>query len=752
MSEEGRHAEGGVKYEEKEEEEEEVDNTTPGGSTAGEPPEDDREPGSDGQEVGSGGRSASDRESESEASDAEQLQEAQEAEHAEDVQVTEAGADTDLPNDNAKTHKELQETENAGSSTATVKVALVPEGHVMTVAFPIGLSIQELKRHLASELRVPAEVLQLSLDGRVVEEQQSLMELGVRPHSSTRMEMNSTDPSFHPLRPLRLLEQDSMPDVITVQVQTGEGLLKQVVVEMERPRQQKAFLGGYRHRLTGVEYHHAPTQTPAKKRPDRGVEVFSRSTQLAKTQAQQCPVDASTQMTGIGCYVSCMNDKLVTPGKYVTADEYQESRLRAVMCLQSHVRRWLATQRVDQLRRERARRLVWLEMNERRRIEEKEEQLRDRRRRWRNPQTREDFNLMYQALEKWRREEEQQINASLTGTERRAALCSLLDQETKLIAAIGRYRIAFQSNNYDKMIKSFLDKTAAPYQWRAADGRLIQMETPQTIRAKQLRDLYDDISRLTVSQEQRLRALMAVKDTVKEHECQLTQDIIDLIDREVDLMARRFKAENLEGLRRRICTLFLQFIKLPEFNPEVAKVLKVPQSPSQLKNNLLLCHSCHRYLRSTDFDVSATGQKSSRCRHCAQLDNIGRTRDDFSCYKNILRRLRAEELQLNKEAKIPFILQVEDMKYLVDTIWASRSALNKDSDLDNLVFLRWDRLRDWSPWNCILLSKQETSAHLKVEDIHKTYGTPFICQVEYKHSRGRQHFSQIPVIAELLNS
>lgn len=35
----------------------------------------------------------------------------------------------------------------------------------MTVAFAIELSIHELKRHLASELRVPADVLQISLDG-----------------------------------------------------------------------------------------------------------------------------------------------------------------------------------------------------------------------------------------------------------------------------------------------------------------------------------------------------------------------------------------------------------------------------------------------------------------------------------------------------------------------------------------------------------------------------------------------------------
>lgn len=61
----------------------------------------------------------------------------------------------------------------------------------------------------------------------------------------------------------------------------------------------------------------------------------------------------------------------------------------------------------------------------------------------------------------------------------------------------------------------------------------------------------------------------------QEHECKLTQEILELIDREADLMSREVKECNLEGLRKRICTLFLQYIKTPKFNPEVAKILKV---------------------------------------------------------------------------------------------------------------------------------------------------------------------------------
>uniref|UniRef100_A0A671UH66 IQ motif and ubiquitin domain containing n=1 Tax=Sparus aurata TaxID=8175 RepID=A0A671UH66_SPAAU len=690
----------------------------PGASTEEQPPEDDGEPGGGGEEEQEeqedrsstvlGGTDVLETAEEAETraelqDDIEPLGQPQKTEagnSTEDVLETAEEAETqaDLPDD-AESLTEPQRKENVGNSTATVKVVLVPEGHVMTVAFAIGLSIQELKRHLAAELRVPADVLQISVDGRAVEEQQSLMELGVRPHGSTRMEMSSTDPNAHPLRPLRPPEHDNMPDVITVRVQADEGVFQEVV----------------------VEFHHATSQTPRKSCPEKALEVFSRDTQTVevKSQTQQCPVDASTQMTGIGCYVSCLNDKLVAPGNYTTADEHHDRRLRAVIRLQALTRRWLAQQEVDRVRRERDRRLAWLEMQERRRREEKEEQLRDRRQRWMNPQRREDFNLLYHALEKWRCDEEQRINSSLRGAERKAALCSLLEQEAQLIADIGRHQITVQHNNYDKTVRNFLDKSAAPHQWRAANGQLIEMDSLHIIRARELRDLYSSMATPTESRQQRLQVLMTLKHTVKEHACALTRDIVDLIDREVDLMTRGVKAARLEGLRKRISTLFLQYIKIPAFNPEVAKLLKVPQNPSQLMKDMFLCRSCQRYLRSANFTPSASNVLSSQCTDCTVLNNIAKSRNDYSCYQHILKRLRADELQLDKGAKIPFLLQVEDVQYLLEVIWASRSVLNGSSDLYNLVFVRWDRRRDWSPWNCLLLSNEETSAHMELEDVSK---------------------------------
>lgn len=61
-------------------------------------------------------------------------------------------------------------------------------------------------------------------------------------------------------------------------------------------------------------------------------------------------------------------------------------------------------------------------------------------------------------VSEWWNEEEQRINATLQGAERRAALCALLEQETQHIATIGLHRSAAVSNNWDKNIRKFLDK------------------------------------------------------------------------------------------------------------------------------------------------------------------------------------------------------------------------------------------------------------------------------------------------------
>lgn len=111
-----------------------------------------------------------------------------------------------------------------------------------------------------------------------------------------------------------------------------EGIFKDVVVEIERATRKKPYLGGYKHKKTSIEYHNASAQTVKKTPPPSNIPKHCRDTQTVEQRhrVQQTFNDTSTQMTKIGVYVSNMPDKLMTPGKYTTADEFHFSILRKV--------------------------------------------------------------------------------------------------------------------------------------------------------------------------------------------------------------------------------------------------------------------------------------------------------------------------------------------------------------------------------------------------------------------------------------
>ncbi|XP_067855911.1 IQ motif and ubiquitin-like domain-containing protein [Heptranchias perlo] len=632
------------------------------------------------------------------------------------------------------------------SSTATVKVALLPTGDVMTVALPICLTAGKLKLRFGKELKLPARMLQITCDSRTVKDHETLVDLGVRPHGAIQVELASTDPEKYPIKLIRPQQESATSDVITVKVHKDDKTCCSVVVEIERLAYHKPFLGGYKHKLTGTEFHHAGTQTPSKRRTNCcSVEKFCRETQTVseKNQYQQTANRTSTQMTKIGCYVSNITDKLITPGKYFTAAQYHAQRLKAIIVLQTYFRRWYAKNYVQQLRMQKNKRLQWEQEHELKFKMEKQAYIKKQYERRMNPKTKADFDLLFHALEMWKQEQLSNINRSLTGPERKAALYTLLEQEAQLIASITRHRIDATKETGPKLIRILLNKCADPIRWRAYDGRVTEMDTQFTIRARELRDIYNSINMKYVTQDERLDALLTLKHTVKEHDCTLTHEIVELIDREADLLMRQVKESYLEGLRQRISTLFLQYIKTPTFNPEVARFLKVPQDPMQLRKNIYFCSSCGSYLPSTEFPLSLTSQTLRICRQCIKLDNEARHREESTQYKLILKRLRKAEANFGDGAQLAFLLQEQDLKHLVDNIWGTQSALSDCGNLNDLTMIRWDKLSEWSPWNCILLTEEEAVAHLKLDNIEKDYEATFIRKIKHRHTLGKSYFSQI---------
>ncbi|ELK32810.1 IQ and ubiquitin-like domain-containing protein [Myotis davidii] len=558
---------------------------------------------------------------------------------------------------------------------STVKAVLLPVCQEVIMPFKIDSSFKNLKDHFSNILHVPSDVLQLRC-------------AAIDQYQHVAVEMIKTD--FH-----------------------------------------KPFLGGFRHKLTGIEYHNAGTQTVPKKIPEKD-NIFCRDTQTVflRKKLQQTTNTTSTQMTKIGVYVSNMTDKLITPGKYFTAEEYHAQRLNASAVLppirQAPSGRPHPAGPIRQAPSGRP-----------------------------HPagsvgQPAASGEAWPQSGLVWRQEQLEYINRTFCGAERKVALCELLEKETQIIASIGRYRHIAYLANQEAIIQTFLNKCSAPKTWRRADGKIIEMETQFIIRARELQNIYKCIMLKNLSQDERLDVLLTLKHTVKEHECKLTQEILELIDREVDLMMRGVKNDNLEGLRKRIATLFFHYIKTPLFNAEVARHLKVPPDPLKFYKKIYFCYSCQLYLPSTEFAISSTAHRIYRCRNCISLDNETRKRESFLKYKYLLKRLYYSEVNYEDDSKIAFLIQLQDIQYLVENIWATQSALSAWNDLNDLVLVRWDKAVEWSPWNCILLTKDEAAAHLKLTSIEVGYDPLFIHKIKHKHILAKNYFSQIPVLASFI--
>jgi hypothetical protein len=107
-------------------------------------------------------------------------------------------------------------------------------------------------------------------------------------------------------------------------------------------------------------------------------------------------------------------------------------------------------------------------MKERERINEIEKRRQNDINRRLNPKTKDDFEILYSALEKWRYEELSKINATKSGAARKAALAMLVDQEAELIGTIERYKIEASKENKEKQIQKLLEKVSLTLEPRVA--------------------------------------------------------------------------------------------------------------------------------------------------------------------------------------------------------------------------------------------------------------------------------------------
>mmetsp|Transcript_15528 Transcript_15528/g.19878 ORF Transcript_15528/g.19878 Transcript_15528/m.19878 type:complete len:477 (-) Transcript_15528:95-1525(-) len=378
-----------------------------------------------------------------------------------------------------------------------------------------------------------------------------------------------------------------MPEMIEVKVhleQTGED--RYIPVIIEKAEYPKRYLGGYRHKQNGLIFHHASVQTDistGKKALKDTSMLFSRDTQTAEfvTKSQQTTRESGTQMKRVDLYMNDEKDRVMVAKDYFSSEELLNLQKQHTVVLQRFWRGYMARKRAWEIRKSYYDRQV---ADQQRREEErvvKEAAARKEMQRRMNPRSVTDFEVLYNELEKWRAAETKRIRASgLPPEERQLQHEQLLHKETRLLQTIDRLKATAVKEGKAERIQKMLELISLPKKWELSDGELAEIHTPFTTRANELKELYNGLNTPLLSVDERLDVLLHVKWTVKEFDCPLTRDIVELIDREADLLNRGRSEKSLEGLRQRITNLFLRFIETPEFNPEAARFLKIPKGKS----------------------------------------------------------------------------------------------------------------------------------------------------------------------------
>lgn len=288
-----------------------------------------------------------------------------------------------------------------------------------------------------------------------------LSDLGVEANGIIQLKIASVDQLNFPLKEYQPKEKYvSPPDVITVHIATDNNTFKEVIVEIEKSNIKKPFLGGFKNKHSNKEYFNASCQTNRIVKADNGIQKFCRDTQTVVSHHTQLQTrqDMATQMTKPGVFVSRLDDKLITPRPYETAEQRHMTIIKNVIIIQKYYRRWLAKRRFGQIKTGYEERLKYEREREIQRLNEIEERRQLDIQRRLNPRTKDDFEILYSALEKWRFEELAKINATKTGASRKAALAMLVDQEAELIATIERYKIEANKENKEKRIQFLLEK------------------------------------------------------------------------------------------------------------------------------------------------------------------------------------------------------------------------------------------------------------------------------------------------------
>lgn len=373
-----------------------------------------------------------------------------------------------------------------------------------------------------------------------------------------------------------------MPTEINVRVENADGEYY-FPLAIQKCTSKKPYLGGYRNKGSGRVFHHTSSQTPTEKRNMSKDFSNFRTRETQTFEQRTCSVqpyrECGTQMQRIDLYLDDSRDKVIVAKEYFTSQKLLALQRIKTIEIQRCWRGYIARCRASNARVQVFEYTHKAEIEHENMLETlKEVQNKEMDRRV-NPRTKADFALLYNELDAWKTAEIERIKSTTDpGPERTKALSALLENHTKGLQNIDQLKLKASKEAKEENTKKMLEMMAQPQLWQLSTGTVAQVHTTSTYKAKELLTLYKSLMAPFTTVDERLETLLQVKWTVKPFSGQLVREIMELVDREADLLNRGRPPQSMAALRTRLANMFLQFTNDPKYNNRAAELMDLPPS------------------------------------------------------------------------------------------------------------------------------------------------------------------------------
>ncbi|KAI4488349.1 hypothetical protein M0804_005197 [Polistes exclamans] len=306
-----------------------------------------------------------------------------------------------------------------------------------------------------------------------------------------------------------------------------------------------------------------------------------------------------------------------------------------------------------------------------------------------NPRSRTDFDMLYELIERWRRDRTNEINERYFKATQRAENCFLLEKTVKMFNVLDKFKQSIREEYQTRKRVKFLRINSKSIQWHGYKSKLIEMVTLKNQKAREYLSIYNSLSDY-------------LKFVATSATCSCTN------------ISKGFKKDP----------------QCEEFR-------------EPLEIEMIFCRGCRRILPYNRFSPHSGLKKLTTCTSCTTLRERSYCHVNYDPYIFILNHLRAEEKRRRCFSALAFMMQPRDVYHLINNIWHGHSVISKQEDIHLLRLARYNNHIEWSPWNCILLTEEEVEIHYRINDLTKVYSKALLHQILLKHLTAKNYFKRL---------